>query len=71
MMYPIIIAKDLLGDDDFLLHAGDNILSGGLRKYYEEFQKSNSSAHLLVTKVANPERFGVAVVKNGFCYKNR
>lgn len=69
MMYPIIMAKDLLGDDDFLLHAGDNILSGGLRKYYEEFQKSNSSAHLLVTKVANPERFGVAVVENGFVTK--
>lgn len=69
MMYPVIMAKDIIGDDDFLLHAGDNILSGGLKKYYEEFKKNQSSAHLLVTKVRNPERFGVAVVENGYVIK--
>ncbi len=70
MMYPIIMAKDILGEDDFLLHAGDNILSGGLKKYYEEFIKnSDAAAHLLVTKVQNPERFGVAVVENGVVIK--
>ncbi len=65
MMYPIIMAKEIIGDEDFLLHAGDNILSGGLQKYYEEFLRNKSSAHLLVTKVQNPERFGVALVENG------
>jgi len=63
MMYPIIMAKKLIGNDKFILHAGDNVLSGGLKKYIKEFEKGNSDAHLLVTQVDNPERFGVAVVK--------
>jgi glucose-1-phosphate thymidylyltransferase len=69
MMYPIILAKDIIGDDDFVLHAGDNILSGGLKSHYEKFKELNSSAHLLVTRVQHPERFGVAVVENGLVTK--
>lgn len=65
MMYPILLAADLLKDEPFLLYGGDNILSGGIRKYYEEFMRGDSAAHLLVTRVKNPERFGVAVVQNG------
>jgi len=69
MMYPILLAKELIGDEPFLLYGGDNILSGGIKKYYDEFMASDSSAHLLVTKVDNPERFGVAVVKDGLVTK--
>ena len=63
MMYPIILAQDLIGDDKFLLHGGDNVLSGGLKKYVNEFEHNGSDAHLLVTKVDNPERFGVALTQ--------
>jgi glucose-1-phosphate thymidylyltransferase len=63
MMYPIVLARDIIGDDKFILHAGDNVLSGGLKKYIDEFMSSDADAHLLVTKVKNPERFGVAVVE--------
>lgn len=69
MMYPILLAKDLIGDSPFLLFGGDNILSGGIKKYYDEFMASDSAAHLLVTKVKNPERFGVAVVEDGVVTK--
>ncbi len=69
MMYPILLAKELLGNEPFLLFGGDNILSGGIKKYYDEFLASDSAAHLLVTKVDNPERFGVAVVENGLVTK--
>ena len=69
MMYPILLAKDIIDGDDFILHAGDNVLSGGLKKYIDEFNDNDSDAHLLVTKVENPERFGVAVVKDGVMTK--
>ena len=62
MMYPIILAEKLIGNDKFVLHAGDNVLSGGLVRYVKEFEENGSDAHLLVTKVQNPERFGVAEV---------
>ncbi len=63
MMYPIVLSKDLIGDEKFILHGGDNVLSGGLKKYIDKFEKSDVDATLLVTKVDNPERFGVAVVE--------
>lgn len=65
MMYPILLAKDLIGDEPFLLFGGDNILSGGIKQHYEAFLKSDAAAHLLVTRVKNWERFGVAVVEDG------
>lgn len=63
MMYPILLAQKIIGDDTFILHAGDNVLSGGLHRYVEEFHRLKSDAHLLVTKVERPERFGVAVTE--------
>lgn len=65
MMYPIVMAKEIIGDEDFVLHAGDNILSGGLKHHYDQFKSLGASAHLLVTRVQKPERFGVAVVEDG------
>lgn len=65
MMYPILMAEPYLKDEPFLLFAGDNILSGGIKKYLDEFLASDATAHLLVTKVQNWERFGVAVVQDG------
>lgn len=65
MMYPILMAEELLGNEPFLLFAGDNILSGGIKKYYEEFINSDSDVHVLATRIDNPERYGVAVVENG------
>jgi len=65
MMYPILLAEEFLGDEPFLLFAGDNILSGGIKKYYDEFINSDSDVHVLATRIENPERYGVAVVEDG------
>ncbi|MBI4122228.1 MAG: glucose-1-phosphate thymidylyltransferase [Parcubacteria group bacterium] len=65
MMYPILLAEELLGNEPFLLYGGDNILSGGIKAHYDTFLASDAAAHLLVTRVKNPERFGVAVVEEG------
>ncbi len=65
MMYPILLAEHLLKDEPFLLYGGDNILSGGIKPHYDRFMASDAAAHLLVTRVKNWERFGVAVVEDG------
>lgn len=68
-MYPIIMSEKLIGNEDFLLYMGDNIFSQGIKNYYKEFLKNGSDAHLLVSKVSNPEKFGVAVIKDGYMIK--
>ena len=63
MMYPIKLAEKLIGDDEFLFSAGDNILAGGLKQHYEDFKKKKSDAHVLVVRRSDYQNFGVAVVK--------
>jgi glucose-1-phosphate thymidylyltransferase len=54
------IARDFLGDDDFVMYLGDNMLPQGIGAIAEEFRRGRSAAHVLVRKVADPSAFGVA-----------
>jgi glucose-1-phosphate thymidylyltransferase len=59
MMYPILLAEEIIDGDDFILHAGDNILAGGLKKYVDELKSTECDALVLVTRIKHPERFSV------------
>lgn len=63
MMYPIKLAQKLIGDDEFLFSAGDNILTGGLKPHYDDFKKKKSDAHVLVVRRPDYQNFGVAVME--------
>jgi glucose-1-phosphate thymidylyltransferase len=63
MMYPIVLARELLAGEDFILHAGDNILAGGLKQHVQKFSETDCDAMVLVTKVKKPERFSVYTVE--------
>lgn len=44
---------------------GDNIIGGSLKRYVERFRSQENGARVLVKKVDDPGRFGVAEIKNG------
>ncbi|MDP3919743.1 MAG: sugar phosphate nucleotidyltransferase [Candidatus Omnitrophota bacterium] len=44
---------------------GDNIIQDDITPYVRRFQKQKSGARLLLKKVPDPERFGVAELKGG------
>ncbi|ACP35082.1 glucose-1-phosphate thymidyltransferase [Sulfolobus islandicus Y.G.57.14] len=52
--------KDMVSDK-FIVYLGDNIVPYNLAK----FSKFDGSASILLAKVNNPNRFGVAVIKDG------
>jgi glucose-1-phosphate thymidylyltransferase len=56
----VIIARDFLGDDDFVMYLGDNIFAGGITEQLREFRKIRPTAQLVVTKVSNPSQYGIA-----------
>lgn len=56
----VMIARDFLGDDDFLMYLGDNIFVGGIAEPFARFQVGRPDVQLVVTKVANPSESGVA-----------
>jgi glucose-1-phosphate thymidylyltransferase len=60
LAHAVMTASDWLGDDDFLMYLGDNFLSEGITPFVEEFREKLPDAQVMLTRVHNPESFGVA-----------
>jgi glucose-1-phosphate thymidylyltransferase len=60
LAHAVLIARDFLGDDDFVMYLGDNFIVGGITGLVEEFRTERPDARVLLTHVANPGAFGVA-----------
>lgn len=65
----VLIAKDFLGDDDFVMYLGDNMLEQGLTEFVTEFERAREvggplapTAQILLSHVDDPRQFGVAEV---------
>jgi glucose-1-phosphate thymidylyltransferase len=64
----VLIARSFLGDDDFIMYLGDNMLEQGLADFVSRFEAERiadagtnaPSAQILLAKVPNPTAFGVA-----------
>ncbi|MFF6910956.1 glucose-1-phosphate thymidylyltransferase [Streptomyces sp. NPDC012466] len=60
LAHAVLIARDYLGDDDFVMYLGDNFIVGGITGLVEEFRSHRPDAQILLTRVADPRAFGVA-----------
>jgi glucose-1-phosphate thymidylyltransferase len=56
----VLIARDFLGDDDFVVYLGDNLLRSGVAEFAARFEAESCSAQILLARVPDPHRFGVA-----------
>jgi glucose-1-phosphate thymidylyltransferase len=71
----VLIAGDFLGDDDFVMYLGDNMLQQGLAGFTERFEAARArsssprlgedtvtapAAQILLARVDDPRQFGVA-----------
>ena len=57
----IKLCEKFAADEPFLVYLGDNFVQSGVKDFVEKFKKENPDALLLLTKVPNPQAFGVAV----------
>ena len=64
LAHVVKISEKFIGDDSFIFYLGDNILVGGVSKFVSEFENAGSNCHLALSKVPDPNRFGVAEIKN-------
>lgn len=58
-------AKDFLGEEPFIFYLGDNIILGSLKRFVEKFEREKLNCVLALSKVKDPQRFGVPEVRDG------
>ena len=68
----VVIAREFLGDDDFVMYLGDNLLRQGIAEFVVSFEHDRNasgtadgdrpSAQILLARVEDPQRFGVAEI---------
>jgi glucose-1-phosphate thymidylyltransferase len=63
LAHGVIVAREFLGDDDFVMYLGDNILIEGITRFVQEFERHRPNAQIYLIAVREPERFGVAVLE--------
>jgi glucose-1-phosphate thymidylyltransferase len=60
LAHAVSVARDFLGDEPFVMYLGDNLVIGGIADFVRDFERDSPDALVLLTKVAQPEQFGVA-----------
>jgi glucose-1-phosphate thymidylyltransferase len=60
LAHAVLVARDYLADDDFVMYLGDNFIVGGITSLVEEFRSSRPDAQIMLTHVRDPRQFGVA-----------
>ena len=61
----VALAEPFIGKDKFIFYLGDNMVVGGVKRFVDEYEKSDSNCFLTLAKVKDPERFGVPEIKGG------
>jgi glucose-1-phosphate thymidylyltransferase len=62
LAHAVKISRGFLGNDNFVMYLGDNLLKGGSADFIRDFAESKVDASLLLTEVEDPRQYGVALV---------
>jgi glucose-1-phosphate thymidylyltransferase len=58
-------ARDFIGDEPFLFYLGDNIILNPIKNFVEKFQREKLNCLLALSRVKDPQRFGVPEIRGG------
>ncbi len=65
LAHAVLISEPFIGADSFVMYLGDNLLNRGITEFVEEFLREAPAAQILLTRVPDPQMFGVAELVDG------
>ena len=65
LAHAVKISQGFIGTDPFVMYLGDNLLDKGITRFVQEFERERPAAQILLTRVPDPQMFGVAVLHEG------
>lgn len=65
LAHVVKISEDFINETPFVFYLGDNIIAGGIHEFIEEFFREKNNCQLILAKIKDPQRFGVAEIKDG------
>src|SRR3982751_5466992 len=65
LAHAVLISEPFIGRDPFVMYLGDNLLNKGITGFVEEFVREAPAAQILLTRVPDPQMFGVAELVDG------
>jgi glucose-1-phosphate thymidylyltransferase len=60
LAHALLTAEDFLAEGPFVMYLGDNLLRDGITDLVDAFRSSEPDALILLTRVPDPEQYGVA-----------
>jgi len=63
LAHVVQVAEPFLRGEPFVFFLGDNVVVGGIRQFVERFHARKDQCHLVLARVREPQRFGVAEVE--------
>ncbi|MEP6759077.1 MAG: glucose-1-phosphate thymidylyltransferase [Actinomycetota bacterium] len=63
LAHAVMTAADFVRGQPFLMYLGDNVLLEGVTRFVREFERTRPDAQIFLTRVSEPEQFGVAVLE--------
>ena len=65
LAHAVKISQDFIGKERFVMFLGDNVIQGGISSLIEKFKETDHNCQIVLTRVAQPQLYGVAVLENG------
>lgn len=60
LAHAVKISEDFMQGEPFVMYLGDNLIRGGIKSFVQKFETEKPDSLILLSKVPNPQQFGVA-----------
>lgn len=65
LAHAVLVSEEYLGGEDFVMYLGDNLIKDGIKGLVDEFRQNRPNSQILLARVKEPQRFGVAELEDG------